>query len=72
MSKSHYTIDMDNWSKFLDEPKNDAWSGTEIHNLIEGVHEDYKTAVKSKRKVNPTKVLYYRDLLSYLVKTYGH
>jgi hypothetical protein len=46
------------------------WSGQEITNLISDVHEDYTNF--SKQRANPTIILHYRDLLSYLIKTYGH
>jgi hypothetical protein len=46
------------------------WSGQEVTDLLSGVYDDYRTY--EKIKTNPTLVVYYRDLLSYLVKTYGH
>lgn len=46
------------------------WSGQEITNLISDIHEDYETF--TKQRANPSVVLHYRDLLSYLIKTYGH
>ena len=46
------------------------WSGQEISNLLVGVHEDYEHYIKIKAPKEV--VLYYRDLLSYLIKTYGH
>lgn len=46
------------------------WSGQDVTDLLSGVYDDYKTY--EKIKTNPTLVVYYRDLLSYLVKTYGH
>jgi len=46
------------------------WSGQEVTDLLSGVYDDYRTY--EKIKTNPTLVAYYRDLLSYLVKTYGH
>ena len=49
---------------------NSEWSGQEINNLISDVHEDYE--IFTKQRANPSIVLHYRDLLSYLIKTYGH
>jgi len=72
MKNRDYTIDMSYWSKFLESPKNEQWSGEEVHNLIEGIYEDFLFHNDRKRKVNPATALYYRDLLSYLIKTYGH
>jgi len=46
------------------------WTGQEIANLLVGVHEDYEHYIKIKAPKEV--VLYYRDLLSYLIKTYGH
>jgi len=46
------------------------WSGQEISNLLVGVHEDYEHYIKIKAPKEV--VLYYRDVLTYLVKTYGH
>ena len=46
------------------------WTGQDVTDLLSGVYDDYKTY--EKIKTNPTLVVYYRDLLSYLVKTYGH
>jgi len=46
------------------------WSGQEISNLLVGVYEDYEHYIKIKAPKEV--VLYYRDVLTYLVKTYGH
>jgi hypothetical protein len=46
------------------------WSGQEISNLLSGVHEDLEHYIKIKAPKEV--VLYYRDLLAYLIKTYGH
>jgi len=68
---SDYTIDMSMFKDFLDIPKVEGWSGQDIHNLIENVHDDYNYHFK-KRRSDPDRVVYFRDLLSYLIKTYGH
>ena len=46
------------------------WTGHEITKLISDIHEDYENY--TKQRANPNIVLHYRDLLSYLIKTYGH
>lgn len=46
------------------------WSGHEITKLISDIHEDYESY--TKQRANPNITLHYRDLLSYLIKTYGH
>lgn len=45
-------------------------SGHYMTDLIEDVYEDYQYFLKTRRE--PELILYYRDLLSYLVKNYGH
>ena len=46
------------------------WSGQQISELIEDVHDDYNFYLKTRE--SPEITLYYRDLLAYLVKNYGH
>ncbi len=46
------------------------WTGQDISNLLSGIHDDYEHYIKTRAPKEV--VLYYRDLLSYLVKTYGH
>ena len=46
------------------------WSGQQISKLIEDVYDDYKFYLKTRE--SPEITLYYRDLLAYLVKNYGH
>jgi hypothetical protein len=45
-------------------------SGQHITDLIEDVYDDYQYFLKTRK--DPELILYYRDLLSYLVKNYGH
>ena len=71
MAKTSYTIDMSLYKDFLDIPKMQGWSGQAIHELLEEVEDDYNYYYKKRRK-DPAGVIYYRDLLTYLVKTYGH
>ena len=53
--------------KETDQPKHD---GQDIHEVIDGVHIDYETHKKNRADIDRT--IYYRDLLSFLIKTYGH
>jgi hypothetical protein len=46
------------------------WTGQQISDLLVGVHEDYEHYIKIKAPKEV--VLYYRDLLAYLIKIYGH
>ena len=46
------------------------WSGQQISELIEDVYDDYNFYLKTRE--SPEITLYYRDLLAYLIKTYGH
>jgi len=55
---------------FVKEKNKEHWTGQQMTNLLSGVHEDYIAFERLKQ--NPKIVLYYRDLLSYLIKTYGH
>ena len=52
------------------EEKMKYLSGQQLNNIIETIHEEYKYSVKEKQP--PYITLYYRDLLSFLIKTYGH
>ena len=53
-------------------PKREAipLDGQDVHKVINGVHLDYEDAKNSRRDIELT--IYYRDLLSFLIKTYGH
>jgi len=55
---------------FLKEPDQPKHSGQDIHDVIDGVHIDYEHYKKSRANIDQT--IYYRDLLSFLIKTYGH
>jgi hypothetical protein len=50
--------------------KGKHWSGQQISELIEDVYDDYNYYLKTRE--SPEITLYYRDLLAYLVKNYGH
>lgn len=50
--------------------KNADPTGEQINQLIERTYSDYKKSLKDKRNVE--KHIYHRDLLAYLIKTYGH
>ena len=45
-------------------------SGQHITDLIEDIHDDYLHFLKTRE--SHELIVYYRDLLSYLVKNYGH
>jgi len=45
-------------------------SGQELSSFINVVYDEFKHATEAKEP--PFVTLYYRDLLSYLIKTYGH
>lgn len=45
-------------------------NGQQITLMLEQVHDEYERLYSKKAK--PELVLYHRDLLSYLIKTYGH
>ena len=47
-----------------------SWSGHEITELLLAIHDNYNYFVKTKQ--SPEMILYYHDILSRLVKTYGH
>lgn len=47
-----------------------TWSGQEITELLLAVHDNYDYFVKNKH--SPEMILYYHDILSRLIKTYGH
>lgn len=55
---------------FIKEPNQEKHSGEDIHAVIDGVHKDYDRSKKIRSNVEGT--IYYRDLLSFLIKTYGH
>ena len=55
---------------FLKEHDQFKHSVQDIHNVIDGVHLDYEHYKKSRANIDQT--IYYRDLLSFLIKTYGH
>jgi len=55
---------------FLKEPEQPKHNGEDIHQVIDGVHIDYEHYKKSRANIEQT--IYYRDLLSFLIKTYGH
>ena len=55
---------------FIKEPNQDKHSGEDIHNVIDSVHKDYDRSRKFRGEIEGT--IYYRDLLSFLIKTYGH
>jgi hypothetical protein len=55
---------------FTKQRNKEQWTGQQMTNLLSGVHDDFIEFQRLKQ--NPKLILYYRDLLSYLIKTYGH
>lgn len=69
MKNKHYNTRMnDRFDEFVLKGKH--WSGQQISELIEDVYDDYNYYLKTRE--SPEITLYYRDLLAYLVKNYGH
>ena len=68
MHRSDYSISMS--YRDIDLPVKRNLDGQDIHKVISGVHLDYEDAKKSRRDIELT--IYYRDLLSFLIKTSGH
>jgi hypothetical protein len=69
MKNNHYnTVMNDRFEEFTLKGKH--WSGQQISELIEDVYDDYNFYLKTRE--SPEITLYYRDLLSYLIKNYGH
>ena len=55
---------------FIKELNQEKHSGEDIHAVIDSVHKDYDKSRKFRGEIEGT--IYYRDLLSFLIKTYGH
>jgi len=68
MSKSRYTIEMSLKDHLL--PSSEKYAGEDIHKVIDDVHTDYEDSKNKRRNIELT--IYYRDLLSFLIKNYGH
>lgn len=69
LKNKDYNMKMENrFDEFVLNGKH--WSGQQIAELIEDVYDDYKFYLKTRE--SPEITLYYRDLLAYLVKNYGH
>lgn len=69
VKNKYYNMRMNNrFDEFVLNEK--QWSGQQISELIEDVYDDYNYYLKTRE--SPEITLYYRDLLAYLVKNYGH
>ena len=66
---SAYNLCMQKFDSLIDLRQGQG-SGQHITDLIEDVYDDYQYFLKTRK--DPELILYYRDLLSYLVKNYGH
>jgi hypothetical protein len=62
-------FDDDNLPKFDEEIVKDL-SGKEKTEFIEYIRDDYQHCLKMKQ--HPKLIEYYRDVLTRLIKTYGH
>ena len=51
-------------------PRKEKWSGAQIHRMIEDVEKQYQVA--SGLNIAPEVKTQYRELLTALIKTYGH
>jgi hypothetical protein len=67
MQISNYSNDMDILGPFIKDEKH---NGEDIHKVINNVHLDYEAARLKRKDIELT--IYYRDLLSFLIKNYGH
>lgn len=67
MNINDYDKSMDILSPFV---KNEKFTGEAIHKVIDDVHKDYDHARTHRKDIELT--IYYRDLLSFLIKNYGH
>ena len=67
MQISNYSNDMDIIGPFTKDEKH---NGEDIHKVINNVHLDYEAARLKRKDIELT--IYYRDLLSFLIKNYGH
>ena len=70
MQTSNYNDSMYEEVDLITIPKQEHWSGAQIHQLI----TDVEKQVELTSRINiPQEVSqHYRDLLSRLIKTYGH
>ena len=69
MPKNNYNNEMAR-DIFHKVPEQEQHSGEDIHGVINSVHLDYERSKKDRNEIEGT--IYYRDLLSFLIKTYGH
>ena len=69
MQINHYNRSMAR-DIFIKDITQEKHSGEDIHAVIDSVHKDYDRSKKIRSNIEGT--IYYRDLLSYLIKTYGH
>jgi hypothetical protein len=51
-------------------PKQESWSGAQIYHFIDDVQKQYE--LTSQLNLPMEASAHYRDLLSKLIKTYGH
>ena len=51
-------------------PRQQKWSGAQIHRLLEDVEKQFEVA--SRLNIHPEVQSHYRELFTDLIKTYGH
>ena len=56
--------------EMLTIPKKEHWTGAQIHQLIDDIQKQYE--LTSQLNLPMEASTHYRDLLSRLIKTYGH
>ncbi len=70
MQTSNYNDSMYEEVDLITIPKQEHWSGAQIHQLITDVEKQVE--LTSRSNIPQEVSQHYRDLLSRLIKTYGH
>ena len=70
MQTSNYNDSMYEEVDLITIPKQEHWSGAQIHQLITDVEKQVE--LTSRFNIPQEVSQHYRDLLSRLIKTYGH
>ena len=70
MQTSNYNDSMYEEVDLITIPKQEHWSGAQIHQLITDVEKQVE--LTSRSNIPQEVSQHYRDLLTRLIKTYGH
>jgi len=73
MRTSNYNIDdmlFDDEIDMVTLPKKEQWSGAQIYHFIDDIQKQYE--LTSQLNLPKEASTHYRDLLTRLIKTYGH